>query len=68
MSFIGKIRNGVVVLPPEAKLSDGTAVRVESLEEISLAKRLQDVIGIIENLPSDFSENHDHYIHGTPKK
>jgi hypothetical protein len=23
--------------------------------------------GKAEGLPSDFSENHDHYIHGTPK-
>jgi len=69
MSFIyGKVRKGTVVLPPDANLSDGTPVRVESLEEISLAKRLKNVIGGVEGLPPDFAENHDHYIHGTSKK
>ena len=24
--------------------------------------------GIFKDLPTDFAENHDHYIHGTPKR
>ena len=31
MSFAGKVQNGVVVLPPEAKLPDGTEVEVTPL-------------------------------------
>jgi hypothetical protein len=69
MSYIyGKVKNGTVVFPPDVNLPEGTPVRVESLEEVSLADRLKDVIGSIEGLPPDFAENHDHYIHGTPKK
>jgi hypothetical protein len=41
---------------------------VEPVQEETLAKRLKNVIGSVEGLPPDFAENHDHYIHGTPKK
>ena len=68
MSYIGKIEKGNVVLPPEIKLPEGTPVRVEPVPPETLAKRLQGVIGTIEGLPPDFAANHDHYIHGMPKK
>ena len=31
MSYTGKVRNGVVVLPPEVRLPEGTEVKVETL-------------------------------------
>lgn len=34
----------------------------------TLYDQLKDFIGVIDDLPSDFARNHDHYIHGTPKK
>ena len=34
----------------------------------SLAERLSSVIGKATGLPSDFAQNHDHYLHGLPKK
>lgn len=34
----------------------------------SLYERLRDVIGSVDNLPTDASINHDHYLYGTPKK
>lgn len=30
MSYTGKVQNGVVVLPPEVKLAEGTEVKVET--------------------------------------
>lgn len=30
-------------------------------------KALQDVAGCADDLPSDFSVNHDHYLYGTPR-
>ena len=30
-------------------------------------KKLSILDGAIEDLPEDFAENHDYYIHGTPK-
>jgi hypothetical protein len=34
----------------------------------SIAERWRDIIGILEGLPPDFAQNHDHYIHGKPKR
>jgi hypothetical protein len=34
----------------------------------SIADRLRAVIGAVDGLPPDFAKNHDHYIHGTPKR
>lgn len=78
MSYIGKVENGVVVLPPEAKLPEGSEVRVERVEAPltkqaeavgeSFYDRYKEFIGVFKDLPSDLAENHDHYIHGTPKR
>ncbi len=66
--YVGKVRKGKVVLPPEAHLPEGATVRVEPIAPQTLAERLKDVIGILHGKPPDWAENHDHYIHGTPKK
>jgi hypothetical protein len=29
---------------------------------------LLELAGTVEGLPSDYAENHDHYIHGVPKR
>jgi hypothetical protein len=68
MGYVGKVRKGTVVLPPEANLPDGTPVRVEPLGTETLATRFKKVIGVVRDMPSDWAENHDHYIHGAPKK
>jgi hypothetical protein len=68
MAYVGKVTNGTVVLPPEANLPEGTEVRVEPIARESLAKRLKNVIGAVYDMPSDWAENHDHYIHGAPKR
>ena len=68
MSFVSKVTNGTIVIPSGIKIPEGTPVRVEPLPEETLAKRLRSVIGSVEGLPLDFAEQHDHYIHGTPKK
>ena len=71
MTYRGEVRNGVIVLEPGASLVEGTIVRVEPVlasSEPTLADRLRDVIGIAEGLPADLAEQHDHYLHGRPKK
>jgi len=68
MSFVSKVTDGKIQIPPGINLSEGTSVRVEPLPEETLATRLKGVIGSLEGLPSDFAAQHDHYIHGTPKK
>ena len=71
MIYRGHVVDGVIVLDKDAKLPDGTVVRVEPVEEGSrktLAERFHNIIGVVDDLPSDMAENHDHYIHGTSKK
>ncbi|MCX7012586.1 MAG: hypothetical protein NTW86_08490, partial [Candidatus Sumerlaeota bacterium] len=68
MVFKGHVRNGVVVLDESADLPEGVEVRVEPVERKTLADRLRNVIGSVPDLPEDLADNHDHYIHGTPKQ
>jgi len=71
MTYKGHVENGIVVLDEPASFPEGTKVRVEpdeSARELTLAERLKDVIGIVKGLPPDFAAQHDHYIHGTPKR
>lgn len=72
MELIGYVRNGVVVLEGEPVLSEGTKVRVEPIElEEHLERLSQDLLklaGKAQGLPPDMAANHDHYLHGQPKK
>ena len=71
MRYTGQVKNGVVVLDGKPALPDGVRVTVEPVEpgpSRSLAERMKSVIGIAKGLPKDLAENHDHYLHGRPKK
>jgi predicted DNA-binding antitoxin AbrB/MazE fold protein len=71
MSYLGEVKNGVIVLEEEVPLTEGAKVRVEFIETAdlpTLAERLKDFIGKAEGLPPDLAKNHDHYLHGQPKK
>ena len=71
MVLEGTIRNGTIVLDQAPVLPEGTRVEVVVKEETA-AKPLRDVLlqfaGCLSDLPADFAEQHDHYIHGTPKR
>jgi hypothetical protein len=68
--------NGGVVLDAPVSLPNGTEVEIATVVgEVSApisrptwAEVFRDVIGQAEGLPEDFSTNHDHYIHGSPKR
>ena len=71
MAYLGHVENGVVVFDDPVSLPDGTKVRIEVVEAEQfppLSERLKDVVGIVDDLPPDMAEQHDHYIHGRPKK
>jgi len=74
MKYKGKVKNGVVVFPEGVSLPDNTEVNVElvgqdrSAESASWAEVFKDVIGSVDDLSPDMADNHDHYIHGTPKR
>jgi hypothetical protein len=77
MEYNGQVRGGVVVFengtPPE-----GAKVRVEVLanetpedavkRDEGIWSKLIEVAGTVDGLPPDMAEQHDHYIHGTPKR
>jgi hypothetical protein len=79
MTYQGHFQNGVIVLDDAAILPDGVKVRVEILpsdvarieppsKPRTHYEHYQSIIGIFDDLPTDFAAQHDHYIHGTPKK
>ena len=78
MVVTGHIRNGRVELDDDVNVPEGTRVEVtipmptstqEAIgEEIpSLLQRLKPIVGIAKGLPSDASDNVDHYLYGHPK-
>ena len=72
-AYMGEVRGGVVVFETGGQPPEGTKVRVEPIGEAdeatpTLADRLRSVIGIAKRLPADLAEQHDHYIHGTPRR
>ena len=70
MSYTGTVERGMVKLPPGAVLPDGTKVRVEPLEENRrpLVDKLRAIAQSMPDMPADWAAQHDHYLHGTPKR
>ncbi len=74
MSLTGHVESGVVVFDAPNSLPDGTQVKVEPVvlpektKKRSLLERLGDDVGMVDGLPSDASQNVDHYLYGHPKK
>jgi len=72
MTYRGRVRNGVIILDPPASLPEGAEVEVQPADDESAgptwAEVFKDVSGKAEGLPADMARNHDHYIHGAPKK
>jgi hypothetical protein len=67
----GIVQNGMIVLENGIQIADGTRVQVivQEVEKTpTLAERLLKHAGTVADLPSDMAEQHDHYIHGTPKR
>jgi len=71
MTYRGHVENGVIVLDGTATLPEGAQVRVELADKArrpTLAEKLAPFVGCLDGLPSDFAENHDHYLYGVPKR
>lgn len=76
MVYRGVVKNGVVVLGEGTRLPEGTEVQVEPVargegiagEGPTLLEQLSDVVGSVPELPPDMAQQHDHYLHGTPKR
>jgi len=71
MSYTGKVHNGVVVLPPDAKLPEGTEVEVIPRPAPTASETfLEGILKLAKprDWPADFALNHAHYIKGHPKR
>ncbi len=76
MAYRGQIRDGVVVFHDGVKLPDGTEVHIEPVphdetspaQRPTLAEQFADIIGTVPELPADMADQHDHYLHGAPKR
>ena len=76
MVYEGTITNGAVVLDNGAHIPDGTRVQVIVPEDKPAPpagdeptlKWMLKYAGKAVGLPADMAAQHDHYIHGTPKR
>jgi hypothetical protein len=68
MTYVGRIRNGVVELPPGVDLQEGAEVRVELIEPAACEDENDPVYSIgelaVDTDVVDLSVNLDHYLYG----
>jgi hypothetical protein len=72
-TYTGQVLNGVIVLDEGMPaLPEGTRVRVEPVDLKAAVQELSQILlefaGSGKELPPDLAEQHDHYLHGTPKR
>jgi hypothetical protein len=79
MTYRGRVKNGVVVPEAGVRLPEGMDVRIEPVSESEttvpetpevqeLREGLLLFSGVVTEGPSDLARNHDHYLHGTPRR
>ena len=71
VSYKGTVKNGVVILPPEAQLPDGATVEVKLVTAPAADPPfLQELLKLAKDRdwPEDFALNHAHYAKGHSKK
>jgi hypothetical protein len=82
MTYKGKVQNGVIHVADGIRLPEGADVQIELVDEDdAIAKnkgeptiwqKLAELGRWAETIPTDLPEdlaaNHDHYLHGTPKR
>jgi len=81
MVYHGHIQNGVIVFDNQPPWPEGTRVRIEAIQPApsdrpagnarppqTWAEVFGDLVGRAQGLPADMARNHDHYLHGAPRK
>ena len=83
MVISGEVKGGVIILPQDVVLPEGSLVQVvvadvardtntppskPTEEGESIRDKLMKFAGICTDMPADSSENHDHYLYGTPRR
>jgi len=69
------VQDRVVVLERGCPLGEGAEVLVAAVpkpisspDQRTILEKLQKYAGAVTDLPPDMARNHDHYLHGGPKK
>ena len=71
MTYRGHVEKGAIVLDEPAQLPDGALVTIQlasaqpggsATRAFSLADHYRSFIGAVDDLPEDWSENHDKYL------
>lgn len=71
MTVRGTVRDGIIILEKAIQLPNGTEVEVIVPDEVGgkpTLLGLLELAGTVNDLPADMAKNHDHYLHGQPKK
>jgi len=70
MLLEGTVHNGSIVLDEFCTLPDGARVEVilKAEPKSTVGDRLLALAGLIDDGPDDLAEQHNHYLHGTPKR
>ena len=72
MAIEGTVTNGMIVLDLPQVLPEGARVEVVIKPTAEQPKTLREILletaGCMTDLPADFAAQHDHYVHGTPKR
>lgn len=71
MTLEGTVCGGTVILDNGIQIPDGTRVQVIISAEAEAKPNLLsllEIAGTVNDLPADMALNHDHYLHGHPKR
>jgi len=70
VSSVAEIEAAIEQLPPKEKrqLRERLLKRAKPQPSLPIGKKLLALSGTIKDWPSDFAANHDHYLHGLPKR
>ena len=66
MSTVAEIEAAIEQLPPPEQRQ--LRERLLNRKQPSVWERLAELSGTIKDMPGDFAANHDHYLHGLPKR
>ena len=68
MSTVLEIESAIEKLSPQDQLQLRDWLQSRTAGQKPVLQKLRSLAGKGRNLPADLATNHDHYLHGTPKR
>ena len=68
MSTVAEIEAAIEKLSPQERQQLRERLMHRALSQPTLWEKLRSIAGTAKGLPEDFAANHDHYLHGLPKR